>query len=287
MRCGNRISFGIAALFVLVFLGITPLQAQNSAPDNSYYYVANTRPPDAFLALRTHPTSRVGLRIMTMPNGTFLQVLERRADGWWRVRVVPSGQEGWALSGQGNKAWIECCATASTNSTIKSDQAQSNDRSINIDRRQAATSPADTRLYTPAIGSSDRVAIMNAARFSTRSSVRFKVDHLAIAQSGDRSIAIAEIGDSASEQEVGGIFLFEKISGQWKALFMIGGGGGADACKKAKGVVLRIIEKSKSYNVPRTFFPQRFWYLNNEADEGIRSLVEGEHDGGCSLSEAY
>ena len=114
MRCGNRIGFGMAAFFVLVLGGLTPSKAQNNSSDKSYYYVANTRPPDAFLALRTHPTSRVGLRIMTMPNGTYLQVLERRADGWWRVRVVPSGQEGWALSGQGDRAWIECCATAST-----------------------------------------------------------------------------------------------------------------------------------------------------------------------------
>jgi hypothetical protein len=46
---------------------------------------------------------------MTMPNGTLLEVLERRPDGWWRVRVVPSGQEGWTLSGQGQDVWIECC----------------------------------------------------------------------------------------------------------------------------------------------------------------------------------
>jgi hypothetical protein len=81
--------------------------------DNALYYVANTRPPDAFLALRTQPTSAAGSRIMAMPNGTTLRVLERRTDGWWRVRVEPSGQEGWALAGQGNRTWIECCVTAS------------------------------------------------------------------------------------------------------------------------------------------------------------------------------
>jgi hypothetical protein len=81
--------------------------------DGSYHYVANTRPPDAFLALRTHPSSRLGSRIMAMRNGTLLQVLDRRPDGWWQVRVVPSGEEGWALSGQGNRQWIECCAAAS------------------------------------------------------------------------------------------------------------------------------------------------------------------------------
>ena len=95
-----------------------PSEVQGSSLDNSYYYVANTRPPDDFLALRTYPTSRVGLRIMAMRNGTHLQVLQRRTDGWWYVRVVPSGEEGWALSGQGNLIWIECCVRASTNRVL-------------------------------------------------------------------------------------------------------------------------------------------------------------------------
>jgi TonB family protein len=47
-----------------------------------------------------------------MANGTLLQVLQRQADGWWYVRVVSTGQQGWALSRQGNTSWIECCQTA-------------------------------------------------------------------------------------------------------------------------------------------------------------------------------
>jgi hypothetical protein len=54
-----------------------------------------------------------GARIMAMPNGTALRVLERRVDGWWRVRVEPTGQEGWALAFQGDRTWIECCLNAS------------------------------------------------------------------------------------------------------------------------------------------------------------------------------
>ena len=48
-----------------------------------------------------------------MPNGTLLEVLDRRYDRWWHVRVFPTGQEGWALSGVGNWMWIECCVTGS------------------------------------------------------------------------------------------------------------------------------------------------------------------------------
>jgi len=76
---------------------------------NSLHFVTNTQPPDAYLALRTQPNSRQGSRIKIMPNGTLLQVLQRRNDGWWQVRVVPSGEEGWTFSGQGNRQWIMCC----------------------------------------------------------------------------------------------------------------------------------------------------------------------------------
>ena len=65
-----------------------------------------------FWRCRTQPSLTSGARIMVMPNGTALRILERRADGWWRVRAEPSGQEGWALAYRGNRNWIECCLTA-------------------------------------------------------------------------------------------------------------------------------------------------------------------------------
>jgi hypothetical protein len=85
---------------------------QDTSSDTSIYFVANTQPPDAFLSLRINPTSAFGQRITTMPNGTRLQVLQRQNDGWWYVRVLPAGPEGWALSKIGNRILIECCATA-------------------------------------------------------------------------------------------------------------------------------------------------------------------------------
>jgi PBP1b-binding outer membrane lipoprotein LpoB len=71
--------------------------------------VAGTLPPDAFLALRTEPSGSHGQRIVEMPNGTMLEVIERRPDNWWFVKVVDTGQTGWALSQQGNRRWIHCC----------------------------------------------------------------------------------------------------------------------------------------------------------------------------------
>ena len=91
-----------------------PLMAQQSRAEIKYYIVANTTPPDAFVALRTNPSSSIGRRIEAMPNGTALQVLKTNSDGWWYVKVVASGNEGWALSGENDKRWIVCCANSSS-----------------------------------------------------------------------------------------------------------------------------------------------------------------------------
>lgn len=77
----------------------------------AYHFVDDTRPPDAFLALRTAPSASAGGRIMEMANGTLLEVIEQRSDGWWKVRVVESGHVGWALNRQGSRIWIHCCRT--------------------------------------------------------------------------------------------------------------------------------------------------------------------------------
>jgi len=97
------------ALLLVVACAASSLAARAQAAD-SRYYVANTRPPDAFLAMRSVPSSSYGERIEAMPNGTLLDVVERRADGWWRVRDVATGREGWALAGSGARRWIVCCA---------------------------------------------------------------------------------------------------------------------------------------------------------------------------------
>jgi YARHG domain len=89
----------------------------------AYSYVANTAPPDAFLALKSYPSPN-SPRIMAMANGTKLDVLIRRADGWWYVKVWPTGEEGWAFSGRGNKAWILCCAQSDGSQTDRAPAAR-------------------------------------------------------------------------------------------------------------------------------------------------------------------
>jgi hypothetical protein len=109
IRCRQWICLAVAAI---VF--DAPAIAQQSPPEIKYHVVANTTPPDAFLSLRTDPSSSIGRRIETMPNGTALQVLKTNSDGWWYVRVVASGNEGWTLSGQKDKRWIVCCVNSPT-----------------------------------------------------------------------------------------------------------------------------------------------------------------------------
>jgi hypothetical protein len=107
-----RLWICLAAALTAIAFG-RPTTAQEPRPEIKYYVVANTTPPDAFLALRTDPSPKTGSRIEVMPNGTALEVLKTNPSGWWYVRVVASGKEGWALSGQNDKHWIVCCVNAS------------------------------------------------------------------------------------------------------------------------------------------------------------------------------
>jgi len=101
----------IPYVLMAVIVAMTTIVVASLAQDRAHYYVANTRPPDAFLALRTQPSSTQGKRVLAMPNGTVLEVLNKRPDDWWYVRVPASGHEGWALSQAGGRVWIECCIT--------------------------------------------------------------------------------------------------------------------------------------------------------------------------------
>jgi Bacterial SH3 domain len=111
LKATKLLGVGVAGLACLLMACLVSF-GQNPTADGDTYYVANTRPPDAFLALRTNPSASQGQRIATMPNGTPLKVLQRQGDGWWYVRIVPNGPEGWALSRQGNSVWIVCCVSA-------------------------------------------------------------------------------------------------------------------------------------------------------------------------------
>jgi hypothetical protein len=241
------------ALFGFLSAHILVTEAVAQSVDENFF-VANTTPPDAYLALRTHPSSSIGQRIATMPNGTLLKVLQRRADGWWHVRILTTGQEGWALSGRSGKTWIECC--------IRSEA-----------RSQAL------RIYTPPNGSIERVAIMDAARKAMGQPIRFKVNYLFVASDASRGIAITDMEDAAQQYPVGSIF-FEKAAGVWRALYNIGTDG-SDECKEVAGLYDKIFEKARSLNVALDFFPkrvlERYAAIKNSPDKDCEgTIVYGE-----------
>jgi hypothetical protein len=102
----GRIALGIA-LFLGLIVPVSPAPSLDEAFDLPLYHIVNAE--NDVLALRTEPSLRSGLEIMLVPNGTLVEVVERRKDRWWYVRLLPLGQEGWALSGRGARRWIECC----------------------------------------------------------------------------------------------------------------------------------------------------------------------------------
>jgi len=103
MRCRNLLVLFSLAAFVCVINEASIASPQQRAT----YVVKNTKPPDDYLALRLLPSATAGARVATMKNGTELEVLQRQADGWWRVRIKRTGQEGWALSRSTQQQWIE------------------------------------------------------------------------------------------------------------------------------------------------------------------------------------
>ena len=112
MRLRTEIRSCVVAFGLLLFICFSPAFAQEEDPfDSPLYHVVNTYSDDNVLALRTEPSLQTGLHIMLVPNGTMVEVVERRRDRWWYVRLLPFGQEGWILSGHGSRRWIECCRT--------------------------------------------------------------------------------------------------------------------------------------------------------------------------------
>jgi hypothetical protein len=240
-----------------------------------YSYVANTAPPDAFLALHIDPSSN-SPRIMAMANGTKLEVLRRRVDGWWFVKVAPTGEQGWAFSGHGDKAWILCCVAANEN--------KSTNGSV-VDKLEADSNtgpPPD--VYTPILGSQERASIMDAIRLATNWTIKFKVDHLIVARRGSKAIAVADVSDASRRYDNSGVFQLEGLNGQWRALYSVGGGGGASDCKTERTILTKMKDKNRDYLAPRDMFPVLFWKLNRD-NNGNNENSTGSAD--CMIAESF
>jgi hypothetical protein len=196
------------------------------------FCVENTRPPDAFLSLRTHPTAVGGSQIEEMPNGTPLEILQRRPDGWWQVRNVRSGRLGWALSRYGNRIWIDSC-------------------------RLADASGYPNEAYEPTQGSWERTAILNAVRVRQEQEIKFKVNFLRVWNNSGNSIAYAELEDASATFPLGAFFL-ETNGGSWRVRVAIGVQGLA-ACSVVTRTFEDLLQQARRLNAPRTFFSKKFY----------------------------
>lgn len=223
-----RLRLPIAVLFYAV---------ASTAYGQSYFFVANTRPPDAFLSLRTQPSTAVGQQIEEMPNGTLLEVLERRSDGWWLVRNIRSQRVGWALSRYGSRIWIECCRS--------------------IDANFDAGAP-----YEPRQTSWERTAILNSVRAAVQQNIMFKVNYLRVFRAADYSIAYVDLEDASGTLPLGAYFL-QTTATSWKVRYSVGGEGAHD-CKDIVKVIENMIRVARSIHAPDSFFPKSFHDLYAE-----------------------
>ena len=83
------------------------VQTENSPAASVLHFVDGTRPPDAWLSLRSVPGG--GYELQKLFNGTLLQVIERRPDNWWLVKAIETGTSGWVLSRNAMRSWVQCC----------------------------------------------------------------------------------------------------------------------------------------------------------------------------------
>lgn len=119
-------------------------------------------------------------------------------------------------------------------------------------------------LYTPSFGSPERIAIMDAIRLATGWDVKFKVDHLVAIRIGSKALAVAEVSDATNKTESSGIFELEGLSSQWRPLYSVGGGGGADDCKKEESILRGMVSKAQEYTDAKNIMPERFWQIVQE-----------------------
>lgn len=82
------------------------IEAEATAlPQQVNCYVDDVRPPDAWLALRTEPSTRRGVRLEKLPSGKSIDFLGERSGEWHRVSTSDGavGWVSWRLP-----RWISC-----------------------------------------------------------------------------------------------------------------------------------------------------------------------------------
>lgn len=124
--------------------------------------------------------------------------------------------------------------------------------------------------------------MMDAIRLATNWQIKFKVDHLMVARNGSKAIAVVSVSDASQQVDNSGTFELEGLNLQWRVLYSVGGGGGADECKTERSILNKMIEKAQEYSAPREIFPNSFWQLDSQNESTDKS-----EDEDCSISRSY
>lgn len=228
---GVWLNIGVRASVVTILL--CQVIISSTGNERPYSYVTNTRPPDAFLSLRSHPSAVAGTQLEEMPNGTLLEVLSKRSDGWWFVRNASTGRTGWALSRYGGRTWIECCRLPNTI----------------VDSKE--------NLYEPKQGSWERTAILNAVRVRMEQDIEFKVNFIRVINSTDYSIANAELEDASGTLPLG-LFFLQTNGSSWRVRYSIGVQG-LGACSDIVSAFEELLNRAKRLKAPKEFFSNKFY----------------------------
>jgi hypothetical protein len=120
------------------------------------------------------------------------------------------------------------------------------------------------RVYTPPVGSDERVELMNSVRIAMHSPAsKYKVAWLAVFHGQRGSVAVGTLEDVGAGQPVGTVF-FEWDHGKWNARYLVATDG-LSACGDYAAMQERILDSSKKVGAPASLFPQSFFDQYEEA----------------------
>jgi hypothetical protein len=138
-------------------------------------------------------------------------------------------------------------------------------------------------VYTPAVGSPEHNAIMDAARLAQRASVRFQVGYLAVFRNGNASIAIADLNDADKQMPYGGLMFFEATNGNWRALYSMYMDG-SESCEHTIKISEEMMSKANAVNAPKSLFPEKF---SSGYDQALTNFDKEGNRSDCATTARY
>ena len=254
----NKVScLAIGTILISLFSTNSYAHSQNK------YYIDNLTAPDNFLAIRTLPSTQEGKRVTILQNGSIVDVLEKRSDGWWFIRDTATGLKGWAVSNYGNKQWIMCCVQISS-----------------IYSPTVETPPANGLIFPEQNSLLSRQIVDSVDTVESMIAHGYKISFLSVLYKNNNALAVIEITSEAG----GGVFMLEQKCGEWHTLYMINGKGGSTSPRDAAIVTFKMTSKIREYNATIQFLPQRIW---DDLNRGATGDYSDDPEAGGPLAEDY